>query len=138
MGVVFTVVFLFVEKKAPVKHDGQLFDSDDHLKLFSTSPCNPQVGTMMQAVSERQGRPVIVWSFRDSIWRRLIVAGKFDTNGCACTGKGLTPIVVVLRDKHFPHGNTLKSAPINHICWSGREEMRAVTSSTVSHDSGLG
>lgn len=160
-------VSYFVEKKAPVKHDGapdpekakaagawtrsravehakrhktrirQLFDSDRSFEAFlnkSMQPTSWIEGRMMQAVSERQ--------FRDGIWTRLIVAGKFDTNGYACAGKGLTPIVVVLRDKHYqvlqcPQGKQIpnswwKETPSVVIDLSGGVNTRASSNGTPS------
>jgi hypothetical protein len=160
-------VSYFVEKKAPVKHDGapdpekakaagawtrsravehvkkhktrirQLFDSDRSFEAFlnkSMQATSWIEGTMMQAVSERQ--------FRDSIWTGLIVAGKFDTNGYACAGKDLTPIVVVLRDKHYqvlqcPQGKQIpnswwKETPSVVIDLSGGVNTRASSNGTPS------
>ena len=123
----------------------ELFDSSQAYEAFLTKSAQPTTwieGTMMQAVCERTGRPVIVWALRDQVWTRLVVAGKFDTNGFACAGKGLNPIMVVLRDKHYqvlqcPQGQTIpnswwKETPSVVIDLSGGVNSKAVTDGTPS------
>jgi hypothetical protein len=57
-------------------------------------------GKSIQAISEKFGRAIVIWSFKDGTWTRLTVAPKF-SKGMACAAVDSVPITLVLKDKHY-------------------------------------
>ena len=57
-------------------------------------------GSLVQALSEKLGAPVIVWDNKGSEWTRLVVAGKF-SSGFACCAKEAQPLILILSNKHY-------------------------------------
>ncbi|CAE7291950.1 JNK [Symbiodinium sp. CCMP2592] len=58
-------------------------------------------GSLVQALSEKVGTPIIVWESKDNEWTRFVVAGKFFSSGFACIAKDSHPIVLILSNKHY-------------------------------------
>ena len=73
-------------------------------------------GKLIQATAERQGIPIVVWSWNQprSSWERYVVAGRF-SKGFATCARNKSPVVVTLRDQHYcvlrpPPGQTVPTA----------------------------
>ena len=62
-------------------------------------------GLIIQAFTELSGCPVIVWhdktQTKQKVWDRVTLAGRFSKEGLACSSKEGSPLVLILRDKHY-------------------------------------
>ena len=97
----------------------QLFASRDLYEAWlAKAPCQNTwaEGKLLQALCERLGAPIVVWSWANSrsAWERFTVAGKF-SKGVAICAKHRKPITVTLRDKHYaalkpPEGEDVPAA----------------------------
>ena len=62
-------------------------------------------GIIIQAFTEISGCPVIIWHdkthTKQKVWDRLTLAGRFSTQGLACSSKEGSPLVLLLKDKHY-------------------------------------
>lgn len=89
------------------KHDTRwkaLFDNDQSAfnSWVSSIPKTSTwvEGKALQAAAERFGKAVVVWTCKQNIWYRLVVAPKF-SKGLACAASGSDPVLLVLKDKHY-------------------------------------
>ena len=74
-----------------------LFDNDkDAFKSYLQTAALHSTwseGILIQAISEKLGRPVIIWKFTsDDTWLRYVISGRF-SRGYACVSSGREPIV---------------------------------------------
>ena len=80
-----------------------LCDDKDSYNRWITAAADAQTwvdGRLLQAVTEKTGRPVVVWAWKDNCWTRMVLASRF-SGGYACINKNLPPICVVLVNKHY-------------------------------------
>ena len=68
-------------------------------------------GAMLQALAERLGSALVVWSKRNESWERFCVAARFGSNGLACRADQGHNVALLLSGQHY----TLLQKPENEI-----------------------